>query len=165
MSKIEFLLLIPGILYGIGLVDLVKLTFKKHYFEIYLWAFVMISVLVIQWFSLYNNIAVAENSPGIFLVMLIVPLSFAQVCFMLTPDDNSDSREYWDKNKRGFFISVTILIVLNAFLQFLYPESDSRTFARLIILPFILIAAYWDNRIYRMALIAIFLALYGRFFI
>ena len=77
--KSEFLLLKPGIIYGIGVVDLIKLTFQKHYWEIYIWTVILFLVFIVQWNNLYNVIDQIGELKLSFTLIMITLLEFTRV--------------------------------------------------------------------------------------
>jgi hypothetical protein len=165
MSKSEFLLLIPGIIYGVGVVDLIKVTFRKHYWEIYLWAIILFLVLILQWYSLFYAMDQIGESKLSFTFMMITPLVFTRGCYILTPTENAETKSYFIKYRSAFFINLVFMILANGASQyFLVEESDPRALARLVFLPLILAAAYWDNQWYRLAIALLFFIVYAQFF-
>ena len=166
MSKSEFLLLIPGIIYGVGVVDLIKVTFQKHYWEIYLWAIILFLVFILQWYSLYNAIDQIGESKLSFTLMMVTPLVFTRGCYILTPTESAETKTYFIQYRRAFFINLVFMILANGISQyFLVLESDPRALARLFFLPLILVAAYWDNQWYRLVIALLFFIVYAQFFI
>ena len=104
MSKSEFLLLIPAIMYGAGLIDLMKIFNRKMYWELPLWALSLFLTLVITWFGLFERLELITVNPGIFLLLLIGPLIFARSCYVLTPEEaNHDTKSYFFEVRQLFF--------------------------------------------------------------
>jgi len=166
MSKSEFLLLIPGLIYGVGVVDLIKITFRIHYWEIYAWATILFMVLILQWYSFYNNIDQAVEDKLLFSLMMLSPLVFTRGCYLLTPTEGSDTKEYFLKQRKAFFINLVFMILINTGLQyFLVAVPDARTFSRLLFLPIMLVAGYWDNMWYRASIVLLFFIIYAQYFI
>ena len=166
MSKSEFLLLIPGLIYGVGVVDLIKVTFKKHYWEIYAWAIVLFLVLILQWYNFYENIDQAVENKLMFTLMMFSPLIFTRGCYLLTPTDEMESKAYFLKYRKAFFLNIVALIIANSLLQyFLMAVPDARSFGRLLFLPLMIVASYWDNMWFRLGCAILFYVVYAQYFI
>ncbi|MCK5368914.1 MAG: hypothetical protein KAQ62_10190 [Cyclobacteriaceae bacterium] len=166
MSKSEFLLLIPGLIYGVGVVDLIKVTFRLQYWEIYIWASILFLVLILQWYSLYNTMDQTINSKLSFTLMMISPLVFTRGCYLFTPDEDTDTKEYFLKCRKVFFVNMILMILINSGLQlFIIAESDNRMFSRFLFLPLMIIACYWDNKWYRLSIALLFFIAYAQYFI
>ena len=73
MSKSEFLLLIPGLIYGVGLVELMRILNRKIYWEILAWSLIMFISLIVQWFGLYDRLESLKLNIGVFSLLLINP--------------------------------------------------------------------------------------------
>ena len=166
MSKSEFLLLIPGIIYGVGVVDLIKVTFQKHYWEIYVWTVVLFLVFILQWYSLFNAIDQIGESKLAFTLTMLNPLLFTRGCYLLTPSKKADSKRYFLKYRSHFFLNLVFMVIINSTLQYFLEElSDARTLSRLAILPLVIVACIWDNKWYRLFIAILFLAVYSKFFL
>ena len=166
MSKSEFLLLIPGIIYGVGVVDLIKVTFQKQYWEIYVWTVVLFLVFILQWYSLYNAIDQIGESKFSFTLMMITPLVFTRGCYLLTPPENADTKSYFLKYRSHFFINLVLMIIINGASQyFLVEVSDARTLSRLSFLPLIIVMCIWDNKWYRLFIAILFFIVYSQYFL
>ena len=103
MSKSEFLLLIPGLIYGVGLVELMRILNRKMYWEIIAWSLIMFISLIIQWFGLYDRLEFLGLNMGIFTLLLINPLLFTRICHTLSPNENVVDTELYFKNERPVF--------------------------------------------------------------
>ena len=70
MSKEEFVLLIPAIIYGVAIVDLLKTFRVKIYWEIPVWGIYMLLNAIILALTLYGQLnAMAENNVVLILVV------------------------------------------------------------------------------------------------
>lgn len=166
MSKSEFLLLIPGIIYGVGVVDLIRVTFRLQYWEIYIWASALFLVLILQWYSFYNAIDQAIESKLTFTLMMLTPLIFTRGCYLLTPPEDVNTKEYFLKYRKVFFVNMALMIFVNSGLQyFMVADPDSRSISRLLFLPLIIIACFWDNKWYRLSIAILFYGVYAQYFI
>jgi len=133
MSKAEFILLIPGILYGIALVDLLKIV--RHgtkYWETIMWTFILFLVVIADWFKLYNFVDKISENITLFTLYILSPLIFVQVCFTLTPGENdTDMKKYFLDNRKAFFTTVVLYIISKLSIQYLV-ENDGKLIIRLL---------------------------------
>ena len=73
MGKSEFILLIPGIIYGVALVDLLKIfRHKNTYWETTAWGIAMIINLIVSWFNLYDKLDMIGSSISLFSVYQLI---------------------------------------------------------------------------------------------
>ena len=161
MSKSEFILLIPGIIYGVALVDLLKIfRHKSTYWEVVSWGIIMIINLIVSWFTLYDKLEIISNSILLFTVYIISTLLFAQAIFVLTPEEeNKDTKAYFLKSNRQFFILLLGFIIMNNILSFFIAENEFYTIVRyIVILPFIAIII-WQKRWLRIIALLLYYAM------
>jgi hypothetical protein len=148
MEKSDFILLIPGIIYGVALVDLLKIfRHKNTYWEVTGWGIAMIINLIVSWFNLYDKLEVISNSIVIFTFYLVSPLVFAQAVFVLTPEeDHHDTKKYFLETNRSFFGLMLIYILTTAVLSVFFNEPTAYHVMRgIIILPFVAIII-WQKK-------------------
>ena len=72
MDRQEFFLLIPAILYGVSIVDLLKIfTHKKNYIEMVGWGLFMMLAVIYTWIDLFNKLPiVTSNNLNYFLIII-----------------------------------------------------------------------------------------------
>lgn len=163
MQNSEFLLFIPGVIYGVGVVDLLKIFRNKMYWEIIAWGIVLFLILIVQWFTLFERLSAIEMDIGLFTLLLLGPLAYTMTCTILTPeeDDRADTRAYFFKVRRKFFSWIIGFIMVNTFLQFIISD-DGLAFLRLVLLPFLIGCVVINNIWMRtIALILVFGALFS----
>ena len=159
MSKPEFILLIPGIVYGVALVDLLKIfRHKQTYWEVVGWGIALFFNLIVSWFGLYDKLEIISSNIVYFTVYLISPLLFAQSVFVLTPEEaDTDTRKYFFANQRTFFIIYTCFMVSNAILALFIEENVIFQYMRgIAFLPFILVI-FWPKKILRIFILGLYL--------
>ena len=72
MDKLEFLLIIPAIIYGVAIVDLLKIfNHKKNYFELVGWGIFCLVAIVISWSEVYNKADIIVKDNFSFYVLFI----------------------------------------------------------------------------------------------
>ena len=88
MDKQEFLLLIPAIIYGVAIVDLMKIfQNKKNYWETVLWGIYMFVIIVFAWTELYQKLNVITDDIKSFFLVIIQSVVYAQAIRVLTPEE------------------------------------------------------------------------------
>ena len=158
MSKSEFILLIPGIIYGVAMVDLLKIfRHKNTYWEIIAWGIAMFLNLIVSWFGLYDRLETISSNIVFFSVYLLSPLLFAQAVFVLTPEENdTETKEYFLSNQRTFFILYLGFVITNLLLSFFITENTALQYMRAIaIAPFILVII-WPKKWLRVLLLIMY---------
>lgn len=126
MSKSEFIILIPGIIYGVAMVDLLKIfRHSKRYWESVAWGVAMFLNLIVSWFDLYDKVEVISSNISLFTAYIISPLLFAQAVFVLTPEEeHTDTKAYFLKTQHLFFILILSYIIVNMGLSY-FIQTDS----------------------------------------
>jgi hypothetical protein len=140
MDKSEFILIIPGIIYGVAMVDLLKIfRHSNKYWEGVAWGIAMFLNLIVSWFGLYDKIEIISANIGYFTIYIISPLLFAQAVFVLTPEEeHTDTKAYFIKTHQLFFILLLCYVALNSFLSFFLDFTGIFEWMRYaLILPFI----------------------------
>ncbi len=146
MDKQEFLLLIPGIIYGVAIVDLLKIVqHKVNYWEIVFWGILMMVSIINHWIELYQKLdAFVDNNLNFFLI-IGQAMIYAQAANVITPDKkDSDTKEYFFKIRKSFFLVIVGIITMNIILQFVVFD-DQRTWIRLLGIPLFLACAFIDK--------------------
>jgi len=140
MEKQEFLLLIPGIIYGVAIVDLLKIVQHKRNY----WILVLISIIN-HWIELYQKLGTLVDSNFNFFLIIGQAMIYAQAANIITPgEQDSDTKAYFFKIRKKFFLILVGVILANMLLQFVVFD-DHRTWIRVIGLPLFLACAYIDK--------------------
>jgi hypothetical protein len=146
MSKSEFILLIPGILYGVALIDLLKVTrHGKRYWETIVWAILLFLVVISDWFKLYNFVDLISNDIFLFTLYIVSPLIFVQTCFILTPEEeDEDMKAYFLKHKKVFFLSIVAYMLSKIAIQ-QYVLDDGKLLFRIVGISLFIVSAFIDK--------------------
>lgn len=146
MDKQEFLLLIPGIIYGVAIVDLLKIVqHKVNYWEVVFWGLMLFTTIINHWVELYQKLGVIVDSNLNFFLIIGQAMVYAQAANIITPDDkDSDTKQYFFKVRKTFFLILAGSIVFNIILQFAVFD-DHKTWLRITGLPLILACAFVDK--------------------
>ncbi len=157
MEKQEFLFLIPGIIYGSAIFDLLSIgRAKKLYWESVLWVILLFFSVVVILFSLYEDLNIITSSIINYSIFLASPILFAQACFLLSSaDKEADLKVYFLNNRKKFFIVMFSLEVVNIMISYL-GINQAIPIISLVGLALLLLNVFFD-KIYLRLLVAGFL--------
>ena len=160
MSKSEFILLIPGIIYGVALVDLLKIyRHPSRYWETSLWGIIMFLTLIVSWFLLFNELQLVSSNILYFALYLLTPLIFAQTVFTLTPEEGTkNTKEYFLKSQRTFFSLLLANLISVASLNLIMYEDPIRMYIRIAGLPVFIGILVYKKLWMRVLLMAMYIA-------
>lgn len=126
MQKQEFILLIPGIIYGVAIVDLLKVFKQKMYLELLGWSVFAFLVIIQHWLFLYSKLDIIAEENINFLLIILHSILLAKATMVLTPEENDiDTEAYFESIRKPFFILVIVLTIFTIFNQF-YLYDDNR---------------------------------------
>ena len=105
MTKEEFFLLIPAIIYGVALVDLLKVfKGKLNYWELTVWGSIMMFYIVIVWLELFAKLELVSANKWFYLITIGKAIVVAQIAAVITPEDKDiDHKEYFLTVRRTIF--------------------------------------------------------------
>lgn len=131
ISKTIFLLLIPGTIYSVALIDLLKLfRHKDKYWESIVWGLLLYGSIIVGWINMYDDLPKMVDSIFIYFIYMFSPLVFAQAVFVLVPNDDSlEMKTHFLKIRRLFYSLITFVIAFNFIFQFIIEDSE-RSFLR-----------------------------------
>ena len=158
MSKSEFVLLIPAIIYGVALVDLLKIfRHSKSYWEIIGWGIALFLNLIVSWFGLYEKLEILSSNILYFTAYIISPLVFAQAVFVLTPEEqDTDTKDYFLKSQKSFFMLLLLFTIINSLLSLIIESSVVFIWMRaVLIIPFIVVI-FWPRMWLRASILALY---------
>ena len=142
MDDPKTLLLIPGVIYGVGLAELIKAFRPKVYWEISVMASIMILTLIINWFLFSSRLSVVSENLGLFALTLITPMLFTRACSILSPDAGTqDTRAHYLEKIKPFFLLLAIHTSVNVIIQLLI-QDDGFNILRYVIIPFLFASAF-----------------------
>lgn len=161
MDKQEFLLLIPAIIFGVAVVDLLKVfSHKKPYFEMLGWALFLMGAIIALWIDLYDRLEQITNNNLLFILLIGQAMLYAQSATVLTPEERDvDTKKYFLEHYRLFFTLITTTIIFNFLLnQFVYVNTD-RQFLRLFGAAIVGILIFINKRWLRVSIMSLLLVL------
>jgi hypothetical protein len=160
MDSVKILLLIPGLIYGVGLVDLLKVFKPNTYWEIRVMAILLFLTLIINWFLYADRISATSLTLGIYTLTMVSPLLFTRACNVLTPDINQqDTKSHFFNVRKSFFLILGIHTLVNIFLQFIIYEDGLNIF-RVIAILLLFACAYFDKLWVRTIMMVTFMAIF-----
>ena len=125
MSKVEFLSVFIGIIFGLAVVDLVQKWrgLRESYWEYSLWSLGLFLVSLVNWYNLYDRIEIVVVSFANFVLVLTVPLTFYVAVMIFTPEkEDKDTKAYFFDKRKLFFGLLFIFLILNWIIMFLTDD-------------------------------------------
>ena len=147
MEKQEFLLLVPAIVFGAAIVDLLKVfQSRKGYYELIGWGAYMLLAISWLWYETFDKLdTVIVNKSGYFLI-IIQAILYAAAAHTITPEEKDiDTKEYFLSIKKSFFIILTLIVGLLLFFQYAVYDDQHIAWIRMLAIPLFLSCAFIDN--------------------
>jgi hypothetical protein len=155
MSKVEFLQMVPALLFGISMAELALFLGKaskgkgKLYWEHLVLIAISFETIIFNWYIFYDRITNIEASYLNFVIQLLSPLaSFIYVANLLLENNFPDApaEKYFQENRKRIFLSLGLFVVINAATVIYYNRIIDMHLAFLPLIPIsvILINAFYD---------------------
>lgn len=163
MDKIEFLLIIPAIIYGVAIVDLLKIfSHKKNYFELVAWGVFCLVAIVISWTEIYNKVDIIVKDNFSFYVLILQSIIIARIAAVITPEEKHiNTKKYFMGVKRTFFLLLALSGIVNLLSQYFVFNDHSPIYLRPIIILIMLSCAFYDKVWYRTSILSLLFLLAG----
>lgn len=147
MEKQEFLLLIPAIIFGVAIVDLLKLfSHKKTYFELVGWGVFLMLAIIAVWMRLFEKLEVVSSSNLLFLLIIGQAMLYARAANIITPEEkHEDTKKYFFSIVKPFFLLFAVIAFFNVLLQYFVYDDQQSTWVRPLGIVLALICAYVDK--------------------
>jgi hypothetical protein len=153
MSKIEFLQMVPALLFGISLAELAWFLGKasrgkgKLYWEHLVLIAISFETIIFNWYIFYDRISNIETSYLNFVIQLLSPLaSFIYVANLLLennfPDDPAE--KYFQLNRKRIFLSLVMFVSVNAATVVYYNHNIQLGYLPLIPIAVLVVNAFYD---------------------
>lgn len=161
MEKQEFLLLIPAIIYGVAIVDLLKIfNHKKNYIEMVGWGFFVMIGVIFTWIELFNKLERITASNISFFFIIFQAVLFARAAALITPEaSHSDTKEYFMDIRKRFFWLLSIIAVYGMMMRHFVYDDQVVLWLRPALITIYLVTGYSNNywvRITSLSFIIIF---------
>jgi hypothetical protein len=156
-------LLIPAIIYGVAIVDLLKIfSHRKNYFEMVGWGIFVLLVVVFSWMELYHKLeSVTGNNLNFFLI-IAQSILFSQAAALITPEqDIIDTKAYFFEKRKNFFFVLIAISLLGFVMQYLVFDDQKPSWIRPLAITFFLIGAYSNKTWLRTAVLVSGLLILG----
>jgi hypothetical protein len=153
MTKIEFLQMVPGLLFGISLAEIALFLGKstkggkRLYWEHLVLIAISFETIIFNWYIFYDRLNTLDASYFNFLIQLLSPLaSFVYVANLLVENKEPDKplSEYFSKNRKRIFFSLAIFATVNALTVTYFQRDFHLGFLPAIPVSIILINAFYD---------------------
>ncbi|MBX9853501.1 MAG: hypothetical protein K2X86_17285 [Cytophagaceae bacterium] len=157
MTKIEFLQMVPALLFGISLAEVAIFLGRasrgrwKIYWEHLLLIIFSFEMIIFNWYIFYDRINSIEASYLNFLIQLCAPLaSFVYVANLLVKNTEGEEPEiFFLKNRKRIFLSLAVFASINV-LTVVYFNTNLHVGSLPIIpISIILINAFYDLKWFR----------------
>ncbi len=157
MDKQEFFLLIPAIIYGVAIVDLLK-VFKSRttYWEITGWGILLMIVIINTWAQLYNKLGALVDSNINFFIIIGQAIVYAQAASLITPEEKHlNTKEYFQGIRKPFFLILTGIPIFNLLVAFFVFDDNAPAWRRPMGLLLGVVCAFYD-RVWFRSLVLLF---------
>lgn len=144
MDKQEFFLLIPAIIYGVAIVDLLEIfSHRKNYFEMVGWGIFLMMAVIFSWIELYNKLPVITGSNINFFFTIIHAIIFAKAAALITPGEKDvDTKKYFLEVRKTFFLVLTAMTTYGILMQYFVYNDNSPSWLRPLGILFYLISGF-----------------------
>lgn len=161
MDKQEFFLLIPAIIYGVAIVDLLKIFgHKKNYIEMVGWGLFVMMAVIFSWIELYNKLEVITSNNISFFFIIIQAIIFAKVAAIITPEEKDvDTKEYYFNVRRTFFLLLSGMTAYGILIQYFVYDDHSPSWLRPLVIVFYIICGFSSKYWLRLITLSIVLIL------
>lgn len=161
MSKQEFFLLIPAIIYGVAIVDLLKVFgHRKNYIEIMGWGIYVMLAVIYSWTELYFKLELITNNTINFYLVIIQAIILAMLARLITPEEKDiDTKVYFFNVRKSFFILASVSVVYNVLLSNFMYHDRLPLWIRLLGVVLYLVVAFSNKFWLRITILAFVLTL------
>lgn len=163
MDKIEFLLIIPAIIYGVAIVDLLKIfSHKKSYFELVGWGVFCLLAIIISWSEIYNKVELIVNDNLSFYVLVIQSIIIARIAAVITPEERHiNTKKYFMGIKKNFFLLLALSGFVNLLSQYFVYNDQSPIYLRPLLILIMLSCAFYNKVWFRTTMLTLMFILAG----
>lgn len=144
MDKQEFFLLIPAIIYGVAIVELMKIfDHKKNYIEMVGWGIFTMLAVIFTWIELYKKLDLITESNFTFFMIIGQAVLLARLARIITPEkEHDDTKKYFFDVRKSYFWLLIITLGVMVLMQYMVYDDSTPNWFRPILAIFFLICAY-----------------------
>jgi hypothetical protein len=153
MSKVEFLQMVPALLFGISLAEISMFLGKaskgkvKLYWEHLVIILIAFDAIIFNWYIFYDRINVMEESYLNFVIQILSPLAcLIFVANLLVENDFPEENriKYFMIHKKKIFLSLAVFVGINVSTVMYFHHYTHFGFFPLIPVVVMLINAFYD---------------------
>jgi len=161
MEKQEFLLLIPAIIYGVAIVDLLKIfNHKKNYIEMVGWGLYVMTGLIFSWIELFNKLERITGDNISFFLIIFQSVLFARAAALITPEEaDTNTKEYFMDIRKKFFWLLSIIAMYGMMMRYFVYDDHVVLWMRPLMIAIYLVTGYSNNFWVRATTLTLILAL------
>ena len=147
MERQEFFLLIPAIIIGVAVVELLKIfSHKKSYSEVVAWGCFIMFYIIIIWLELYAQLEDIANNKWFFVLIIIQSIILSRIAAIITPEEkDADTKSYFMSVRVPFYLLTTLLGVYNVLLHTLVFDCHQPLVFSVIGIILLLSCAIFDK--------------------
>jgi hypothetical protein len=150
MDPAEYLAIVPLLIYGIGITELLgqwkRFFYKEGRFPLYIIYTIILTEVAVYNVVIYIDLVnvLPQQTYITYLKNLLPPILFLMVVNIFTPDEGSKTEEYFNNNVRLIFM----LIALFAASHFLYEfdEQHGQAYFRIIFIALLMAIAIFKKQ-------------------
>ena len=133
MGKQALFMVLPAMVYGVAVVDLLKIfRHKNNYWEMLGWGIMLMMYIVIIWLELWSKMEIVATNKWFFMLLIGHAILLSQTSHVLTPEaEDNDTEKYFYTNRKKFFVLTTLMVVLNMVIQEFFYDDQRPWFFRL----------------------------------
>jgi len=157
LDKEEFFLLIPAVIYGQALIDVLKVFHhKKTYWEIIAWGVMLIISIIGLWVELYHKLSHITEDAFKFIAVILQAILYAQLGRIITPEASDiNTKSYFLSIRKNFFLVITAIPVTSILVQYVVFDDGHPPYYRAIGVACYLAAAFIDKVWFRSIILAL----------
>jgi hypothetical protein len=158
MERQEFFLLMPAIIYGVALIDLLKVFGNnKIYWELLAWGSMLMVNIVIVWLELWSKLDMVATNKWFFILTIFQAILLAQIAGVITPEEKDiDTKVYFFSIRKVFFLLISATIIVNFIGQEFFYDDHRPWLIRISVLILGLACAFIDKIWIRITSLVIF---------
>lgn len=161
MDKQEFFLLIPAIIYGVAIVDLLKIFgHKKNYIEMMGWGLYVMMSVIFLWTELYTKLDLIVASQLNFFLIIAQAIMLAMLARTITPEEKDvDTKAYFFSIRKKFFILAAASVSYNVILSYTLYVDERALWIRLFAIALYLVVGFSNKFWIRITILAFVLVM------
>lgn len=141
-----YMSVIPGIIYGMALVELVRIyRHKSQYWETNLLGVFLLLTIITDRYKTFPYIDELFGNMFIFTIYMISPLVYLQACYSLTPELEEDvALDHFKNRRRKFFFLLAVFTSINVVIE-VFLIDQKMLLLRIAIVSLFLLNGFIDN--------------------